>query len=195
MIGRLFRRRGRLPADLRPALDRTERVVAWARAGAGGAWRSRVGDGDSASGGVMVATNLGVFLPGRAVRIGWHEINKATWNGHEVTIVPAERVQEHDAYLVVADGPPLSVPLPDPGKLPDHVRTRVTRSVSYASHEPFPDGGGVLIVARRVPGVDGVTWVVRYDPATDPRAAGVAVVTAHLVAAHAAARAAHAADA
>jgi hypothetical protein len=38
------------------------------------------------------------------------------------------------------------------------------------------------VVARRVPGVDGVTWHVRYDPGTDPDDPAVVSATAELVA-------------
>ena len=57
-------RKPKLPAELRPALDRDERVLAWAMAG------------DAAV--VAVATNRGLWLPGRD-RLGWHEIHKVIW--------------------------------------------------------------------------------------------------------------------
>jgi hypothetical protein len=141
-----------------------ERVVGWAPV-----------PPDSAA----IATNRGLFLPGRA-RLGWHEIHKATWTGERLTVTPARLVERHGVYAVVADAPPVTVGLPEPGDLPQVVRTRVTRSVSFSSHQRVP-GGGVLVVARRVPGVDGLTWTVRYDPDTDPDAAGVRDATAQLV--------------
>jgi hypothetical protein len=162
----------RLPRELRPGLMPEERVVAWARVpGAGGA----------DAGGAVVATNLGVFLPGRAARLGWHEIHKAAWTGRELVFIPAEVVEEGAGYLVTRDGPAVSVAVPEPGDLPERVRARVLRSVSYSAHERLPGGGGVRVVARRVPGVDGLAWAVRYDAGTDPRAPGVAEATAELV--------------
>jgi hypothetical protein len=62
------------------------------------------------------------------------------------------------------------------------VRDRVSRSVAYTRHHDVP-GGGVRVVARRVPGVDGVTWHVRFDEGTDAADPAVAEVTAELVAA------------
>jgi hypothetical protein len=183
----VFGRRRRLPAELHPALERAERVVGWARVGAGGA---------------AVATNLGLFLSGRGPgyerRLGWHEIHKATWDGRQLTIVPAEVVERREGqqlrsgsqaspYVVTADAVPLDVALPEPGQLPQVVRTRVTRSVSFTSHHPVP-GGGVRVVARRVPAVDGVTWSVRYDEGTDRANPAVVAATDQLVAAHAAAQ-------
>mgnify|MGYP003524668577 CR=1 FL=1 len=73
MIG-VFRRRPKLPADRRPPLDRDERVLAWAESGDG----------------VVVATNRGIWLPGHAGRVGWHEIHKTVWSGRELIVTPAE---------------------------------------------------------------------------------------------------------
>lgn len=166
----IFRRR-KLPAELRPALEPEERVVAWARAGEDGA---------------VVATNRGLFLPGRDGRLGWHEIHKAVWGGRQLAVTPAEVTERREGYLVAADGPPTTVTLLEPGDVPQAVRARVTRSVAVTSHHPVP-GGGVRVVGRRVPGRDGLTWFVRYDEGTDPRGPGVPEATAALVARHAAA--------
>jgi hypothetical protein len=162
----MFGRRRRLPAELRPALAPDERVLAWA----------------GTAGGAVVATNLGLHLPGRPTRLGWHEIHKAAWTGRELTVIPGAVVEEREAYVVTADEPPVTVTVPAPGDLPQVVRTRVTRSVSFSSHHLVP-GGGVRVVARRVPGVDGVSWAVRYDQGTDPDGPGVADATAQLVSA------------
>lgn len=165
----IFRRR--LPSELRPPLARDERVVAWARTGERGA---------------AVATNAGLWLPGRVARLGWHEIHKASWTGSELVVTPGEVVEERDGYQITADQPAVAVALPDPGDLPQVVRTRVTRSVSFSSHHPVP-GGGVRVVARRVPGTDGLSWSVRYDEGTDPDGPGVRDATGQLVAGFAAA--------
>jgi len=166
----LFNRKPKLPPAARPPLAPEERVLAWAAAGNG--------EGD----GVLVASNLGLWLPGRAHRIGWHDILKAVWSGRELTVTPAERVAERDGYLVVADCPAETYLLLDPGDLPHQVRARVTRSVAYTSHHPVPGGAG-RIAARRVPGVDGLTWTVRYDPGTPADDETVAAETDRLVAA------------
>ncbi|HET8658520.1 MAG TPA: hypothetical protein VFM55_05935 [Micromonosporaceae bacterium] len=155
-----------MPAQHRPALDRDERVVAWAALA-----------GDRA----VVATNRGLFLPGRP-RLGWHEIHKATWSGQELTVVPAAVVEEREGYLVVADLPAVTCSLPEPGDLPHQVRTRVTRSVGYTARQAVP-GGFLRLVARRATGVDGLTWTVRYDPGTDGASAAVRQATDELVAA------------
>jgi hypothetical protein len=163
---RLFGRRPRLPVDRRPPLEPEERVVAWAAL-----------DGDE----VVVATNRGLFLPGRSGRLGWHEIHKATWVGRALTVTPAELIERREGYDVVADAPPVSFTLLDPGDVPDQVRARVTRSVAYSTHHPLTRGG-VRVVARRVPGVDGLSWAVRYDQGVDVHDPGVVEATAELVA-------------
>ncbi len=166
----LFRRRPKLPPANRPPLERDERVLAWAAAGNG--------EGD----GVVVATNLGLWLPGRGHRIGWHDIVKAVWSGRELTVTPGERVAERDGYLVVADCPAERYLLLDPGELPHQVRARVTKSVAYTQHHALPGGAG-RIVGRRVAGVDGLTWMVHYDPGTPADDPVVLAETDRLVAA------------
>jgi hypothetical protein len=164
---RLFRRTPKLPSEHRPPLAGDERVLAWSRAEPEG---------------VVVVTNHGVWLPGRADRLGWHDVNKAVWSGRELTITPAQQVTERAGYHVVADRPVEPFLLLDPGEVPEQVRTRVTRSVAYTSHHPI-GGGGVRVVARRVTGVDGLTWTVRYDPGTPADDPAVIEQTDALVAA------------
>src|SRR5690242_10360315 len=81
----ILRRRPKLPAALKPALEPEERVLSWAP----------VGD-DRA----LVATNLGLWLPD-GERLGWHEIHKAAWSGRELRITPAEVAEERGEYLVL----------------------------------------------------------------------------------------------
>ena len=162
-----LRRRPSLPATLKPALGPDERVVAW----------SLVSDDQA-----VVATNHGLWLPGVASRLGWHEIHKAAWSGRELRITPAEPAEERDGYTVFVDGPVLTFLLLSPGDLPDQVRTRVTKSVAYTTHHPLPSGaGGVRVVGRRVPGQNGLTWAVRYDSGTPVSLPAVVELTGELV--------------
>jgi hypothetical protein len=163
----LFGRR-RLPAGQRPPLGPDERIVAWAR---------------TADDRTVVATNLGLWLPSEPGRLGWHEIHKATWSGRQLAVTAAEQVGEGDGYVVMADRTPVTVTLLDPDRVPEQVRTRVTRSVAHTSHHEVPGGGGVRVVARRVSGVDGLRWTVRYDVGTDAGLNGVAETIGHLIAA------------
>jgi len=162
----LFSRR-KLPVGRRPKLAADERVLAWAGA-----------TGDD----VVVVTNFGLWLPESTERLGWHEIHKATWSGRQLALVAAHEVARDDGYTVMEDLPPLVVTLLDPDKVPEQVRARVNKSVAYTSHHPLPDGGGVRVVARRVSGVNGLRWTVRYDEGVDRTQPGVAKATEELVA-------------
>ena len=160
----IFRRKPKLPAELRPPLEPDERVLAWATVGDEGA---------------MVATNRGLWLPG-GTQLGWHEIHKAAWSGRELRVTPAEVAEVREAYAVLVDSPVVSFLLLEPGELPDQVRTRVTKSVAYTTHHPLPVGG-VRVVGRRVSGVDGLSWAVRYDSGTPVDQEEVIAVTNDLV--------------
>jgi hypothetical protein len=162
----LFNRRPKLAADRRPALDPDERMLAWAEVSPRARAESPEAGAEVSPGdGVAVVTTRGLWLPGRSHRLGWHDIHKAVWSGRELAVTPAELVEERDGYRVVADGPVETYLLVDPGEVPNQVRARVTASVPYTSHHPI-GGGGVRVAARRVSGVDGLTWTVRYDPGT-----------------------------
>jgi len=170
----MFRRR-KLPTAGRPPLADDERVLAWAGVG-----ERQVRAGSNAAGeAVVVVTNLGLWLPGPSgpTRLGWHEIHKATWSGRSLRVVPARETAEHGTYVEMADSEPLTVTLLEPDKVPEQVRARVTKSVAYTSRHALP-GGGVLVVARRVPGHDGLRWTVRYDPGTPPAPEAVAALVA-----------------
>lgn len=161
----LFKRR-RLPAERRPRLAAEERIVAWAGA-----------TGDE----VVVATNFGLWLPGGAERLGWHEIHKVTWSGRQLALTAAREVAQAGGYVVMEDLPTLIVTLLDPDHVPEQVRARVNRSVAYTSHHSLPGGGGVRVAARRVSGVNGLRWTVRYDDSGDAAVPGIEAATDELV--------------
>lgn len=148
----------RPPPVLTARLEGDERVAAWAMAV----------DGTP----VAATTRALLFsLDGQPYRFGWHEIHKASWADGSLTITPAKVLSDDDSdHQVVADADPIVVELTEHGKLPPQVRIRVTRSVAYTAHHTLPAGGGARIVGRRVPGVDGVSWAVRYDSDADPTA-------------------------
>jgi hypothetical protein len=160
----LFSRRP--PARVRAMLARDERALAWAAAGPSD---------------FVVATNLGLWLPGRTERLGWHQIHKATWDPPRLTVIPSTPVEEAEGYAIMADDAAVEIVLSDPGDVPIRVRERVTRSVAYTRHHPLPPSGGVRVVGRRVPGADGLSWHVRYDEGTDREDPEVRAATAELV--------------
>jgi hypothetical protein len=168
---RLVRGAPRLPAGRRPALAPDERVVAWAPVGDEGTGETRT----------VVVTNRGLWLPGET-RLAWHLIHKAVWSGRQLTVTPAEVVAERDGYDLMTDRPPRTFQLPEPDDVPEQVRARVTGSVAYTQLHPAPGGGRVRVVARRVSGVDGLTWAVRADAGVDVDSAAAREALGTLVA-------------
>ncbi|MFR9729421.1 hypothetical protein ACL03H_09335 [Saccharopolyspora sp. MS10] len=141
-----------LPADFAGALTADEQVLAAARC----------------SDGPLVATDLGLWLPGGR-RLGWHLISKATWNdGVLVVVEAAESVAAGEAVLL-RDLPPSRFPVTEPGRLPEVVHARVTGSIRGTEHRELAVGGA-RFVRRKVPGRDGLVLQVRPDPGTDEAA-------------------------
>lgn len=128
------------------------------------------------SGGHLVATSHGLWLPGPR-RVGWHMISKATWGGGALVLIEASEVAKAGDAVVLADLQPVRYVLTGTGKLPDVVHARVTRSITSRHRQELP-GGGAWFVQRKVPGQDGVVLQVRPDPGTDPDA--VAAVAAEV---------------
>ena len=143
----MFGRR-RPPADLVRQLAPDDRVVAWAT---------------TADGATVLASQIGLWWPdGDGNRlIGWERIDKATWTEAGLTVVEAEVV---DGVLLV-DRPAATVQIAEPGDLPHVVRRRVEASVARSELQPVP-GGLARFVARRVPGLNGLTWWARLEPGT-----------------------------
>ncbi|MFN2495080.1 MAG: hypothetical protein ABR608_04110 [Pseudonocardiaceae bacterium] len=159
MWGRLLRRmpagRG-LPAGFTATLEPDERIVAVA---------------GLAGGGHLVLTQLGVWVPEGAVarRVGWHLISKAVWDRDSLLLTEAVSIGTAGQAVLLSDLPPRRFALAAPGKVPEVVRERVTRSIRSSQYHALP-GGGAWFVQRRIPGRDGVVLQVRADPGTSPAA-------------------------
>jgi hypothetical protein len=140
----------RPPTEATKPLDRDERIVSWGRA---------------AGGDPVVATQRGLWLPDAAGprRIGWHLVDKATWQAGTLTVIEAVET----GGGVLAERPPVTVRLAEPRDLPATIRARVERSISYSRHYPLAPSGGVRVVGRRVPGQDGLSWQLVFDAGTD----------------------------
>jgi hypothetical protein len=141
------------PPEAVARLDRDERVVSWA----------------PVPGGAVVATQLGLWLPGVPDRLPWHLIDKATWRSDVLTVIPA--VDSGDGVLV--EQPPRSVRLEQPRDIPQTVRVRVEKAIAFTRHHPLPEADengarrGVRVVGRRVPGEDGISWQLVFDSGVD----------------------------
>lgn len=136
-----------------------------------------------AGGGHVVVTSLGMWLPAdgslagpsmgaadAARRLGWHLVTKAAWSGGAITLVEAAECAAVGGIVLLADRPPRRLRLVEPGRVPEVVHERVTASIRSRQHRELP-GGGAWIVARKVPGRDGIVVQVRPDPGTDEVAA------------------------
>jgi hypothetical protein len=117
------------------------------------------------SGGHLVATSHGLWLPGSR-RVGWHMISKATWGGGALILIESTEAGRAGDAVVLSDLPPVRFVLTGPGKIADIVHARVTKSIASRHRQELP-GGGAWFVQRRVPGQDGVVLQVRPDPGTD----------------------------
>lgn len=124
-----------------------------------------VGSAEVKSGGHMVATSLGLWLPGSR-RVGWHMISKATWGGGALVLIEAEEASRAGDAVVLRDLPPVRFVFVRSGKLPDIIHARVTKSIASRHRQELP-GGGAWFVQRRVPGQNGVVLQVRPDQGTD----------------------------
>ncbi|MEN3320645.1 MAG: hypothetical protein V7643_4047 [Mycobacterium sp.] len=120
------------------------------------------------SGGHLVATSHGLWLPGSR-RVGWHLISKATWGGGSLVLIEATEASRAGDAVVLSDMPPVRFVLTGAGKLPDIVHARVTKSISSRHRQELP-GGGAWFVQRKIPGQDGIALQVRPDPGTDEAA-------------------------
>jgi hypothetical protein len=144
----LFHARDRPPRALLDLLDRDERVLSWA---------------NTSTGSVVLATPLGLWWPSSDSprRIGWQYINKAVWRERRLVVVEAELADD----LLLVDRPPVSAELTTPRDLPPTVRKRVEANVVRSEVLASP-GGQVRVVARRIPGQDGLRWWARLEPGT-----------------------------
>jgi len=149
VLSRLFRWE-RPPAEAVRSLEPDERVLSWAT----------LDDGS-----VAVATQLGLWLPGPsgAERVPWHLVDKAVWRDSTLSVTAA--VDTGDGVL--EEQPTRAVRLAEPRDLPVIVRARVLRTIGYTQHHLLRPAGGVHVVGRRVPGRDGLTWQLVFDPGTD----------------------------
>ncbi|MEJ2866634.1 hypothetical protein WCD74_02585 [Actinomycetospora sp. OC33-EN08] len=120
-------------------------------------------DSRTRAGEVVLATDRGLWIGDR--RVPWHLVSKATWANGALTVIEASESRRHGSVVVLADGAPVRLPLPDPGRVPETVHRRVTAVISTRQHHDLPSGGA-WFVQRRTPA--GIEVHVRPDPGTDP---------------------------
>jgi hypothetical protein len=123
---------------------------------------------ECATGGHLVATSLGLWVPtdDGPRRIWWHLVSKVTWGNSELVVIEADETGAAGEAVLLTDRAPRRYALVNPGKLPHAVHRRVTGSIRSRHHRELP-GGGAWFVQRKVPGQDGIVLQVRPDPGTD----------------------------
>jgi hypothetical protein len=160
ILDHVRRRFARPPEPVRAAVagsgDPDERVLAWGTLTRDEGW--------------LVATSrglrsVGAHGQGAGVEVlPWHEVGHAQWSatadgGGAFAITPLAEVEPG----VQAREPVRRYALTDAGDLPAVLRRRVDQTVVASQRSPLPDGGGVLLVARRIPGQAAREWTVVFD--------------------------------
>jgi hypothetical protein len=158
LLDGLRRRFARPPEAVRAALGGDEQALAWGQLARDEGW--------------LVATAPGLRRLGADGVLGeplpWHEIGSAKWSaagqtGGTFLVTPLAEVEPG----VQARLPVQRHVLTDAGDLPAVVRRRVDQTVVASQRSPLPGRGGVLLVARRIPGQPGREWSVVFDDDAD----------------------------
>jgi hypothetical protein len=161
LLHQVKRRFARPPEPVRVAVlastDPDERVLAWGMLARDEGW--------------VVATSRGLRIVPPQVASGadaevlpWHEVAHAHWTaatggGGSFRVTPLAEVEPG----VQARQPEQRYVLTDAGDLPTVVRRRVDQTIVASQRSSLPGGGGVLLVARRIPGQAGREWTVVFD--------------------------------
>jgi hypothetical protein len=164
LLDQVKRRFARPPQPVRSGIeaagDPDERVLAWGSLTRDEGW--------------LVATSRGLRTVGShdqgsgAGLLPWHEVGHATWSaaragGGTFAVTPLAEVEPG----VQARQPVRRYELADAGELPAVVRRRVDETVVVSQRSPLPGSGGVLLVARRIPGQAAREWTVVFDDDAD----------------------------
>lgn len=97
------------------------------------------------------------------VRIPWEDVQAAEWDADASTL----RVSEVGSWG--EQRPEHVFTLPEPGRLLELVRERVTASIVLQRHVPVSGRRGLRVVARRAPRGDRpIRWIYEYDAGVDP---------------------------
>jgi hypothetical protein len=165
LVDLVRRRFARPPEPVRVAVlaspDADERVLAWGPLSRDEGW--------------LVATSRGLRVVPREVTsvtdaavLPWHQVGHARWTatndgGGSFEVVALAEVEPG----VQVRQPPTRYVVTDAGDLPSVVRKRVDQTVVASQRAPLPDRGGVLLVARRIPGQAAREWSVVFDDDAD----------------------------
>lgn len=158
LLDQVRRRFARPPEAVRAAVAPDEQVLAWGALTRVQGW--------------LVATDRGLRRLGADgvldEPLPWHLIGSAKWSaagetGGSFLVTALAEVEPG----VQARLPEQRHVLADAGDLPAVVRRRVDQTVVASQRSPLPGRGGVLLVARRIPGQAGREWTVVFDDDAD----------------------------
>jgi hypothetical protein len=142
--------------------DPDERVLAWGVLARDEGWLAATSRGLR-----RVPADLALDRAGEVGVLRWHEIGSAKWNkiadGGTFEVTPLAEVEPG----VQTRLPVERHVLVDARDLPQIVRRRVDQTVVASRRSPLPGGGGVLLVARRIPGQAAREWTVVFDDDAD----------------------------
>ncbi|RBY76104.1 hypothetical protein DQ238_18270 [Geodermatophilus sp. TF02-6] len=167
VVDRLRRRFTRPPEVVRAVVlaspDPDERVLAWGVLVRDEGWLVATSHGLR-----RVPADLPLPAAGEVGVLPWHEVASARWTatgdgGGRFEVTALTEVEPG----VQARLPVERHALRDAGDLPAVVRRRVDQTVVASRRSPLPGRGGVLLVARRVPGQAEREWTVVFDDDTD----------------------------
>ncbi|CCG02551.1 hypothetical protein [Blastococcus saxobsidens] len=158
-LAQVRRRFARPPEEVRAAMaaDPDERVLTWGVLARDAGWLAATSRGLR-----RVGTGHGNEL------LPWHEVGHARWaattdGGGTFAVTPLTEVEPG----VQARLPVVRHVLTDAGDLPAIVRRRVDQTIVTSRRVPLPGRGGLLLVARRVPGQAAREWTVVFDDDAD----------------------------
>jgi len=107
--------------------------------------------------GYVIAADGALYLGGE--RLPWFRVDRGAWDEEGLTVV-------------TTDGGSYRALLPEPGRVPETVRERVTASIVVSQYVPLDARGGVRLVARKVD-ADRLIWEFVFDAGLDPDDAGL----------------------
>ncbi|MER5322623.1 hypothetical protein [Streptosporangium roseum] len=107
--------------------------------------------------GHVIATDRALYLGG--TRLPWFQVDRGVWDEEGLTVVTTAG-EAHRALL------------PEPGRIPEAVRERVTASIVVNQYAPLDARGGVRLVARRTDD-DRMIWEFVFDSGMDPADPGL----------------------
>lgn len=153
---RLGRRSSALPGEvrLRAALQRGDRVLAWA-SGPDGTW-------------LLGTKHTLVAVRGDSVvHVAWGEVERADWN-RDAKVLRVVEVGQYGAPRPVHE-----FAIEEPGDLLAHIRERVTSTIVIERRAVVEGRRGVNVIARRSTRDASLRWIYEFDAGVDPEDPGV----------------------